>query len=189
MRKSFGRSLIVAALCVAVTSLSPSAVSADTETFNDPDDTKGQLDFKWIRQTHASDDETGQRMLAYTIKTYDEWRITRWGLASIDLNISTDGDAASERQVYITRMHGNLVAEVRGLNGYVYGYAKVTHPTARTLYVQFPRELLGDDVSTYRWYATSTFSRNGYAGCDSTANPVVPCVDRLPNAGTRQHNL
>lgn len=187
-----GARLRLAMACIAFLAATTVAAPgrADTRVFHDANDTRSQLDFATVEQHHYRHPESGQRMLAYTITFHDGWRVSRWGTARIEFDISTDEDRAMERQIYIDAPAGNLVAEVRSpRSGFVHGYAKVTHPDKRTLYVQFPRKLLGRGVAGYRWSLFSAFHASGYDGCDSNQDAIPVCTDRLPDTGSRRHTL
>lgn len=186
------RQVFLIGAAIALTVASP--VSGDVKTRMDADDNPGRLDVRSAMHAHKVVEASGQRLLRHRIETYEGWRsrILDGGSTSIHLFFNTDDDGRPERSLSIDRYEGALFAEMKDPfddESPVFGYALVWRPNRSRIAVQFPVELLGPGVDSYRWYVQTNFNSPQHARCGDVGDVSVVCIDRAPSRRTVLHNL
>ena len=77
-----------------------------------------------------------------------------------------------------------------GCPGRIVGYARVGHPDATTLHIEFPRRMLGKGVTSFRWAGSSVYyDPDDPESGKPVGDVVTPCPDNFPDAGSIRHSL
>jgi hypothetical protein len=197
-RTSYGAMGAACSLALAFTTLVPSAPAAAipgprraaevprsttiTTTVTDEDDTYGPLDLSRVTHQITYTTLRGRVRLSYAIRTY-----LPFDAGSLDprqrrfvLELDTDGQPGSERNVRISSRGGRLTAEViSNASRKVIAIVDVTRPNARTLWITGPRRLIG--AHRYFWY--SDFHANRSRHCGWSDGYPITCQDDVPDDG------
>ncbi len=155
-----------------------SPVAADVRRVDDADDAKGFLDIKRVAHRHG----TGER-LRHRITTFESW-------SDEDIQCAAMGVSFPKRHRYIRVFFDEtLQAEMidtAPVPTKVVGRVRVVRPNGRSIVVVFPKRLLGQSVSQYRWSAlTETYG----GACPPFEGDPPQFRDLAPNSGTILHSL
>jgi hypothetical protein len=197
-RTSYGAVGAACSVALALTTLVPSAPAAGnprprpavevprsttiTTTVTDEDDTYGPLDLSRVTHQITYTTLRGRVRLSYAIRTY-----LPFDAGSLDprqrrfvLELDTDGQPGSERNVRISSRGGRLTAEViSNASRKVIATVDVTRPNARTLWITGPRRLIG--AHRFFWYSNFHADRSRHCGW-SDGYPIT-CQDDVPDDG------
>jgi hypothetical protein len=200
VRTLYGAVGAVCSLVVALTTIVPSASAAATPgpqrltseeatrsttittTVTDDDDTYGLLDISRISHQITYTTLRGRVRLSYAVRTY-----LPFDAGSLDprkrmfvLELDTDGQPGSERNVRISSRSGRLTAEViSNATRKVIATVDVTRSNAKSLRISGPRRLIG--ARRYFWYSDFHADRSRHCGW-SDGYPIT-CQDDVPDDG------
>ncbi len=179
-------SLLVTLIIVLLLGVLSGETLADSRSVRDPNDTGGRFDVVLLAHSHSGGDK-----LVHRLRMAARWsNRTLRGDNVIYIWFSTDSDSYAERRIVIDRRRGDLVAGMENYDessdgagvGYV-GRAAVSRPTNRAVQVRFPKTFLGDDVSSYKWSATTYFQNNKSKTCNHS------CRDQAPEFGEKRARI
>ena len=175
-------------LALIVGALLPAPASADSARTDDPNDTKGKLDVRSVRQSHD-----GERIV-HTVRTFERWGSPRLSgdetYIGFYLDDSTD-DTDADRFVWVRyKAKRGLYAQIfrpgTHANGERLGSVRVTRPNQRSARISLrPGQLTKGLADGYRWRVTTSFEKStkkGPCGDDGEASsfPTGECVDNVP---------
>jgi hypothetical protein len=152
-----------------------------TTIVSDPDDTGGPLDVRAVRT--AVDAATGHAdRVRYTVRTQDAFRTTdlhpRWRRFVLELD--TDGQPGSERNVAVFARDGRLVAELESnATREVLAELDVRRTGPRSLQVSGAPEQVG----ARKVFWSVEWHRRGDDECGSISGWPVSCQDSVPDDG------
>lgn len=172
--------------CVVALLLMVPVALADRARVEDADDSPGSLDIRFVGHRHEN------RLLVHRIRTYEDWDMTVLQEGSyFYVMFHTDGDKKPDRLIFVAPApDGTPFAQMKNpKNNRIVGYAKVWHPTDQVLQLEFPRRMLGKDVTKYRWKAESVFHQEGHPECGTSGDAISQCPDHAPQRGTVGHKL
>lgn len=182
--KRFQRVATVAlSVCLAAI---PGIGSADTTAFSDRKETGSRLDFSKTLQGHSGD------AVRHQLTMYERWgrKHLRDQNNRIDFSFNTDDDKRFERVLHIDAdPDGGLKGEMRdGETNERIGEVLLTRKNRRTIQATIPVEMLGNNVTKYRWVASSLYHAPDHGPC-GIASDVFVCTDRFPERGLATHSL
>jgi hypothetical protein len=162
---------------------------AGTGGHSDPNDSLSRLDVSRVSHGHKLSRGERKPRLTHRIKTHDVWRASLLDgrPSSIDIFITTDRDPRVERRIVIAAARGELRTRMISHSGVVVGRPSVWKPNRRTISLAFGRRTLGRRVTSYRWYATTTFHRSSSENCGDAGSVTIICWDRAPDRGYIEH--
>lgn len=175
--------LVLSLFLVAV----PGIGSADTTIFSDRKETGGRLDFSKVVQGHSGED-VRHRLTMYK----------RWGAKHLKdrnnmliFSFNTDDDDQFERSLHI-----DADPDGRGLKGEMrdwesdelIGEVLLTRKNRRTVQATIPLDMLGNNVTSYRWRVGSLYHAPDYGPCGMKSD-VFQCGDYFPQRGLATHSL
>jgi hypothetical protein len=186
MRRALGFLLIFG----CAVSLMGSLVSADTVRGPDGDDIKGPLDIAWIKHSHRSTKDGGQR-LVHTIRLYERWpvkRLRHQGFINVFFDLRGNRYWRPERAVYISFEDGKLRAELVNFAADPPQFVRrlrLRRPDGRTVKFALRKsDLRRRSFPNYRWQAVS-FIEEDHPLCGRPGG----CDDQAPNSGYLCHDL
>jgi hypothetical protein len=153
-----------------------------TTTVTDEDDTYGPLDISEVTHQITYTTLRGRVRLSYAVETY-----LPFDAGALDprhrmfvVELDTDGQPGSERNVRISTRSGQLTAEViSNATREVIATVDVSRPNAQTLRITGPRRLIG--ARRYFWY--SNFHADHSRHCGWSDGYPVTCQDDVPEDG------
>ena len=195
---------IVACAAACVTVFLTYAAFADELVISDPVGDKGPdmtFDIVSVSHSHSTATKNYPRFLAHTIKT--EADVSTSTLAQenteIRINFDTKGDWRFERSVVVRFTSEGISADMwRG--GFPFGpgdfyepndwigFVRATRPDDRSVFVEFPRKLLGklaqkSNPNSYRWMV-EVYRMPWYKSFCGEGD-ASPCYDRAESARHR----
>jgi hypothetical protein len=199
-RTTYGAVGAACSLALALTTLVPSTPAAAipglhrqatvevprsttiTTTVTDEDDTYGPLDISRVTHQITYTTLRGRVRLSYAVRTY-----LPFDAGSLDprqrmfvLELDTDGQPGSERNVRMSSRGGELTAEViSNATRKVIATVDVTRPNAQTLWISGPRRLIG----ARRSFWVSDFHADRSRHCGWSDGYPITCQDDVPDAG------
>lgn len=202
---SIGGFVTLTTLVVAFFLLTGTAV-ADRASGRDPTDSQGRLDVAAVGHGHRDG------RLAHRVKMHDPWKSNllsgkrKWIALWISTNDTADSPEGFERLIWIHYSHDRLTAGIYRQKADESGFhiryrlirkIPVHRPNRRTARVTFNPNLLGRDVSKYRWFAQTGWqvrkgpcsSNDGQTVDDPAPFEEAECTDRGPNHRDLHHQL
>lgn len=179
-----GRVVRAAALAVALILVATTPAAADRKVRVDPDDSTGALDIAEVAHNH------NRGLLTHRLTTYERWEtsVLEDGLSDIYFDFFV-GDRYVYARVDVSP-DGTLFGEMRNRDTErIIGFVKVWRPSKRKLRIEFPKRMLGRNVTSYRWSASTSFHRDGHETCGSGPHIIIACIDYAPSRGYIRHSL
>lgn len=152
----------------------------DTGARADGNDSPGLLDVQRVVHRHG-----GDGVLVHRFRTFEKWDWSIFENESFaDFTFFVNGGRRRDRTLTVTTSpDGTPYAEMFDRDGDTVGYARVWKPSARSLQVEFPKTLLGKNVTRYRWKLFTTFHEDDHEDCGTSGNAIMLCEDVAPNQG------
>jgi hypothetical protein len=152
-----------------------------TATTTDPDDTDGRLDISKVRDQVAQHDRD-HVVVSFTVETFTPFseRLLEADQRDFVIELNRDGEPGSERNITITSVRGELVADViSNATREVIATVRAESLDHHTIKVTGPRRLIG--ARSYFW--TSNFHLDGSVPCGDLDGVPLTCQDSVPDTG------
>lgn len=192
---------VVTATALVAMVLAGPVASADVMKIDDPAGDlprgDGRLDIAQVSHGYIKASRWGEGALAHRIKMHRRWLNGRLARPrnppiGVDLLVRVN-DAPQWNRVISMQLSrdGSLYGRAEDARGTFVGYARAWRTGPRGLAIAFPRSLLGDDVSSYRWSVRATdYGSRPVVTCPGSPGTQDPaCYDAAPNGGTILHTL
>jgi hypothetical protein len=181
-------STCVALSCVAAAAIWPTSSNGaeavgvvSSATTTDPDDTHGRLDISRVRDRVTQRDRD-HVVVSFSVQTFTPFseRLLEADQRDFVLELNRDSEPGSERNITITGVGGELVADViSNATREVIATVQADSVDDHTIRVTGPRRLIG--ARSYFW--TSNFHLDGSVSCGDLDGIPLTCQDSVPDEG------